>query len=126
MKKLILLSLVFLLIGINGYCKDTYKDPFRYLLPEEKTGNATMAVKQRQSSDESKKDLPDITVQGVLWGSEVPQAVIDGEVYKVGDRILSIDARIFKIEENVVFISYGEGIFKLKVKKEGAGKNRAR
>ena len=120
MRKFILLFLVFSLIGISVYCQDAYKDPFRSLLPEDD------AEVKKAAKGETKGELPSIAIQGVLWGSKAPQTVIDGEVYYVGDKLLNIDASVFKIEKNVVFISYGEKIFRLKVQKEAAGKKKAR
>ena len=35
--------------------------------------------------------LPNLTVQGVIWGDNLPQAIINNKVVKVGDRLGSVD-----------------------------------
>lgn len=119
-QRIYLLFLVFSFIALRAYCDDIYKDPFRSLLPQDTAGEGRVSPGQAKPGFEDAA----INVQGVLWGSGDPQAIIDGEVYRVGDKLITIDASIFKIEDNVVFIAYGEKIFKIKAKKETAVKGR--
>ena len=56
-------------------------------------------------------------IEGVLWGSDTPQAIIEGEVYKVGDSLKGIDARIIRIDRNIVFITYGDRVYERTITK---------
>jgi len=115
MKKVFTLILVFLVSSSLSYPQSRYKDPFESLLPEK--------VKEEEKIQEeiiggTEEPLPSMAVQGILWGSDLPQVIIDGEVYKVGDRLKDIDAQVFKIEKGVVFISYGEKIYRMEIGKK--------
>ena len=95
MKKIfisILVSLVFL--GFS-YSQSKYKDPFEPLLPREIKEKGERQEKVTSPIEDS---LPPMVVQGILWGSDSPQVIIDGEVYKSGNKLKNIDAQVFKIE----------------------------
>lgn len=103
--------LLFLLLPILLYSADNYRNPFESLLPKEE-GKGAAGL-----SEEIVEPLQ-IAVQGVLWGSQMPQAIIDGDVYRVGDKLKSLeDAAIFRITDNVVFIMHGDKIHKMTVTK---------
>ena len=115
MKKISILIIVFLGFSNFSYSENRYKDPFEPLLAQE--------VKEEEGRQEgiiseTEETLPDMIVQGILWGGNFPQVIIDMEVYKAGDRLKNIDAQVFRIEKGVVFISYGEKIYKVKIGKE--------
>ena len=118
MKKISILILVFLGLSNFSYPESRYKDPFEPLLPQE--------VKEEEKRQEEiiskiEETFPDMIVQGILWGGNFPQVIIDGEVYKVGDKLKNLNAQVFRIEKGAVFISYGEKIYKIKIgKKEDA------
>lgn len=98
-----------------GWAQEIQIDPFESVLPKEEKGT----VKKKRTRKEV-RNLPEwIIVEGVLWGNRKPQVIISGEVYKVGDKIKGLDADIFKIQKNNVFISYSGKIFKEKPKKGG-------
>lgn len=48
--------------------------------------------------------LPSFNIQGVVWGGDVPQAIINDKVVKVGD-VLS-DAKIIEISKNGVTVVF--------------------
>lgn len=115
MKKIAILILVSIVFSSFSYPQGKYKDPFESLLPQE--------IKEEEERHEEiigeiEDFLPSMVVEGLLWGGDSPQAIIDGEVYKVGDRLKGIDAQVFKIEQGEVFISYGEKIYKMKIGKK--------
>lgn len=115
MKKISILILVFLGLANFSYSESRYKDPFESLLPQE--------MKEEEKKQEEiirgiEEDFPDMNVQGILWNGNFPQAIIDGEVYKVGDKLKNLSAQVFRIEKGAVFISYGEKIYKIKIGKE--------
>jgi len=94
---------------LSGYSvADIRPDPFVSLLP----------VKDEQKKAEEKAKTPQppaISIEGALWDSDMPQAIIDGDVYKVGETLKSIDAKIYKIEKNRVFIFYEGILYEMKV-----------
>ncbi|MCF7908024.1 MAG: hypothetical protein K9L86_04025 [Candidatus Omnitrophica bacterium] len=103
--------LLFLLLPILLYSAESYRNPFESLLPKEE-------VAGEAGVQEVVKPLT-IVVQGVLWGSLMPQTIIDGEVYKVGDQLKSLEnASVLRITKNVVFIVHGDKIHKMMVTKK--------
>ena len=60
------------------------------------------------------KPLPSgIVLQGVMYESNVPIAIIDGKLFKVGS--VHKDVRIVRINKNNVDVEYYGNIFKLKM-----------
>jgi len=101
--------ILFLLLPILLYSADDYRNPFESLLPKEEA---------REGVEEAVEPLT-IVIQGVLWGNQTPQVIIDGDVYKVGDKLKSLDdATVFRITNNVVFITHGDKIHKMTVSKK--------
>ena len=49
---------------------------------------------------------PVVAVQGILWGTDNPRAIIDGEVYAEGDKLKNIEATLYKIKKNKAIIIY--------------------
>ena len=113
-KSIVILVLAFLFLVDLLYAQSQGKDPFESLLPrvveEEKT---------EETIERTEEFLPDMVIQGILWGGDLPQAIIDGEVYRTGDKFKDINAQIFKIEKNAVFIFYGEKVYRMKTGKGG-------
>jgi len=105
--------LFFLACPLSGHTQENYQDPFESLLleplPIEKEGEIVR--------EESRP--PSVIIEGILWGTAKPLAIINGEVYKTGDRIKDIDAKIFKIERKAVFVYYGNKIHKIGIKQGG-------
>ena len=107
--------LLFLLLPILLYSADGYRNPFESLLPK---NEVTPGAGARAGEPQEVTKPLTIVVQGVLWGSQMPQAIIDGEVYKVGDQLKSLeDASVLRITNNVVFITHGDKIHKMMVSK---------
>lgn len=105
------ISILFLLIN-PVYSQEGYKDPFEPVLPEE-----TEESRQEAVLKETKVLPSSVVVEGVLWGTGNPQAIINSAVYEVGDIIEELGGKILKIEKNIVFITYGEKIYRMKVEK---------
>ncbi|MBL7085393.1 MAG: hypothetical protein ISS43_04730 [Candidatus Omnitrophica bacterium] len=57
-------------------------------------------------------DLPHLRVQGIVWGSKVPQAIINNTVVKVGEIIEG--AEIIDIRKEGVYVLYEEGQYILR------------
>jgi len=115
MKKIITLILISLVFSSFSYPQSKYKDPFKSLLPQEIKVEGERHEEIISGIEDS---LPSMIVEGLLWGGDFPQVIIDGEVYRVGDRLKSIDAKVFRIEQGEVFIFYGEKIYRMKIGKK--------
>jgi len=118
MKTVFILVLMLLVFSSFVYSKSDYRDPFKSSLPHKIENMEGVVDIQEAAYDESEDILPDMVVQGILLHGNFPQVIIDGEVYKTGDRLKDVTAQIFKIEKGVVFISYGEKIYRIKIEKK--------
>ncbi|MDD5195544.1 MAG: hypothetical protein PHQ96_07740 [Candidatus Omnitrophica bacterium] len=97
----------------DGVTEEEYKDPFSSVIPEEApAGSAGQAPGQEEAVAP-----PQVTVEGIIWGVKTPQAIIDGDVYKTGDILKSVDATVFKIEKSVVSLQYKGKIFETGIQK---------
>ncbi len=118
-KSIIIVSGLLLLPAV--YAQSEFRDPFSPRLPVKKTiSEKTRSVVEEYIGVDADVELPSLAVEGVLWGSQMPQAIIEGEVYRVGDRLrgVGIDAEVSRIEKSKVFINYGGRTHELSVKKE--------
>jgi len=112
MNKKIIIVLAFLLLLTASSYAQFYRDPFESLLPrEEEIGSDGVS--------NAEVVAPDITIEGVMWGADQPRVIIDSGVYKIGDVIAGTSAKVFKINKNIVFISFNERIFEMSVKNKG-------
>ncbi len=57
--------------------------------------------------------LPPLVIQGLLWGGEFPQAIINNKVVKIGDTIE--EARIVEINKNGVILLFAGRKFPLSI-----------
>ena len=55
--------------------------------------------------------LPAMEVQGLVWGGSMPQAIIDGQVLKVGDTIKNVE--ILEINKDGIKVLYNSKLYKL-------------
>lgn len=110
------------------YKSDGLRDPFEGVfkkegLSAESIGQLTQAPPQVQ--------LPSLTVQGIIWGAKIPQAIINDKLVKVGDTVS--EAKITAIGKDGIEVIFKNYTFKitspaaaqlqnLKTKPEG-GKN---
>ncbi len=109
-----IIFIIIILIMPYSWAQQNQVNPFESVLPEEERD----VSRQRERTREKVVVLPEsIVVEGVLWGGKFPKTIINGEVYSVGDQLNDVNATVFKIEENNVFISYSGKIFKEKPKK---------
>jgi len=75
------------------YQAKNLRDPFQGL----KITGSTVAV--------AKAAPPALTIQGIVWGGSLPQAIINNKVVKIGDTIE--EARIIDINKDGVTIFFG-------------------
>lgn len=60
---------------------------------------------------EAEAKLPDLTIQGVIWGSRSPQAIINNQIVKIGDKIEGVS--IVDIAKEGLTVSFQGKEFKL-------------
>jgi len=87
------------------YKAEGLRDPFESYIAEKespaKTTEQGPAISQNQ---EVEKLLPSLTVQGIVWGGNFPQAIINNKVLKIGDTIE--ETRIKGIEKGGVTLIF--------------------
>jgi len=98
------------------YVGANYKDPFELplalrvpIVPPEK--ELPVGIEP-----EAEVGLQALRVEGMIWGSARPQAIIDGEVYDVGDVVK--EAEIIGIDRKGVVLFYKDRKFILRPKNE--------
>ncbi len=107
------------------YVGADYKDPFELPLPL----RVPIVPPEKELpvgiEPEAEVGLPALRVEGMIWGSERPQAIIDGEVYDVGDVVEVYDvgdvveeAEIIGIDREGVTLFYKDRKFILRPKIE--------
>jgi len=93
------------------YEADALRDPFPP--PPEKKAIQKVDVQDKQSETIKPVDItpPSLTIQGIIWGGVLPQAVINGKVVKVGDTIE--EAKITNISKDGIEIVFKNQTFHL-------------
>jgi hypothetical protein len=82
-----------------GYTADDLRDPFKSYLATEPLPDAAPLEKPVEAVAPS----PSFTIQGIFWGANFPQAIVNDKIVKEGDVIN--DARILSItRESVKFL----------------------
>jgi len=76
------------------YLAENLRDPFR-------------EPRQDKNKEEgvSQTKLPDLKVQGIIWGTDIPQAIINNKVVKVGDTIAG-GVRVVEINKDGVSVFF--------------------
>lgn len=87
------------------YTGEVFRDPLQSLI-----GMKEEPVQQPEQEEEV--CLPAMSVQGIIWGAESPQAIIDDRVIKKGDLIS--EAEIVDINREGVHLLYKEREFIIK------------
>jgi len=84
------------------YSGQGLRDPFKPLVIKEKEGDTKKNI-QKEVPKET-RPLPEMKVQGLLWGGVFPQAIINNKVVKTGDMIGEVKvAGISKEGVTVIF-----------------------
>lgn len=85
------------------------RDPFQtYIKVEEKKASQPV---ETVNYSQQKNRFEGLKVQGIIWGTKMPQAIINNRVYIVGDKI--DDAEILSINDNGIELSSATGIVSL-------------
>jgi hypothetical protein len=51
-------------------------------------------------------DFSGIIVEGVIWGTDMPQAIINGDTYKVGDTLDEVESTIIEINRQGIVVKH--------------------
>jgi hypothetical protein len=84
------------------YTADHVRDPLKSLLPEAPATSQTSSTSTQAPRPAAVPAAPAVSVQGVLWGGSHPKAIVNGEVYAVGDLVQG--ARIVSIHRDGVTV----------------------
>lgn len=82
-----------------NYTSEDARDPFDTYLPGQEKTNY-----DQEEYTSGSVQPPSLTVQGLIWGGSIPQAIVNNKVVKVGDVIE--EARIADITKEGVKVSY--------------------
>lgn len=91
------------------YKPESLRDPFRSYFIEEKKQKD---IKNEAAKEQAPVNPPNLQLQGIIWGTLLPQAIINNEVVKPGDSIEG--AQIISIDKNVLTVLFNNKFFKLK------------
>lgn len=92
------------------YTAEDLRDPFKQLLPapaptaSSQQAGVGAGSSPHTASSEAIVSPPSLTIQGILWGGKMPQAIINGKVYNVYDRVSG--AKIIAIRRDGVLIEH--------------------
>ncbi|MBI1991863.1 MAG: hypothetical protein HYY90_06035 [Candidatus Omnitrophica bacterium] len=105
------------------YTAASLRDPLRSLLPQgptlEPQSSASLpAMPERGVTPPMNLRPPTFAIQGLLWGGREPKAIIDGEVYGVGDVVQG--ATITSIGREGITVDLGGHSMDLAMGQEGA------
>ncbi len=90
---------------VAAYHADGLRDPMKSLLPQPPAPPAVQATTAKSSAVKS-PERPQVTLQGMFWGSVHPYAIINGDVYAVGDQVAG--AKILAIAREGVTMQVGD------------------
>ncbi|MFA5118061.1 MAG: hypothetical protein WC695_04305 [Candidatus Omnitrophota bacterium] len=80
------------------------RDPFKNLLRPDVDKSQPVKVDLKNSKDELRKIISELSVQGVIWGGSLKQAIVNDKVVQQGDMINN--ARILEITKEGIVILY--------------------
>lgn len=110
-------------LGAPIYTAHNLRDPLQVLLPEPpaESDPAAQAAAQAEVALPPPPSPPALSVQGLWWGGAKPRAIINGNVYAVGDQVEG--ARIKAIDREGVMIEFDGTVVHLVPSAEGAKKD---
>lgn len=82
------------------YTNDKSRDPFESQLPVDVTNPKPI----KPEKGEVAINLPELKVEGVIWGTQIPLVIIEGSVLRVGDSIKEI--QIIEIKKDRIEVLY--------------------
>ena len=89
------------------YTAADLRDPFKSCIPVNRVINPQLAG----DTDGLQDKISSLKVEGIIWGTRMPQAIINDNLYNVGDKIEN--AEITSIDKNGVNLKIGSGVVTL-------------
>jgi hypothetical protein len=68
--------------------------------------------KKTESTKAEEPPLPFLGIQGIIWNTDTPQAIINNQVVKIGDRIEGVE--IIDIDKQGIKVDYNDEIISIK------------
>lgn len=88
-------------LSAEGERDDPFKIPYSL---KDRLRQLTLEKEDIDKKDALSMQLPALNIEGIMWGGAHPNAIINGQIVKIGDRVG--DAIIKDISKNGVIISY--------------------
>lgn len=111
-------KILFLFIFISYvsviFAQEPYRDPFEKRLPKIVSG----IVEEIKEYIAPPVAPPAIEISGILLGYDGGRVIIDGEVYKEGDKVVSRGVEIRHIDKDKVTILYQGKLFEIGIEKK--------
>ena len=97
------------------YKSGELRDPFQTYISKEKKADTQQQKKAELAQLET--NLNELKVQGIIWGTKMPQAIIDNKVYIVGDKVEN--SEIVSINHKGVDLMTAAGVINLAAPGQG-------
>ncbi len=92
---------------VQTYRAQGLRDPFEPYATEKKEQGTSKEASNIAKQQEAVKPFPNLTIQGLAWGGDFPQAIVDNKVLKIGQMIEG--ASVKKIDKDgVTFLFEGK------------------
>ena len=89
-----------------AYQADEFRDPFKSTIVSD-----TAAPRDSVNPLVPEVSPPELKVQGIFWGGDFPQAIVNDKVVKVGDEVNG--AQIVSIEKDIITVFFVNRQFKI-------------
>jgi len=130
-RKIKLLVSVVLMAGVvfpgAAFSQDK-RSPFKNCLPQLTEQPKEEAIAKEVTREEEESfDVSRYTINGLIWGTQEAKAIINNEIYSVGDKLG--EAKITKIGKNGVTVIFNNKEYTINIEKSmktGTKKRRAR
>ena len=63
-------------------------------------------------------DFSSIIVEGVIWGTDMPQAIINGDTYKIGDTLDEVESTIIEINRRGIVVKHLGRRYEIEVRRK--------
>lgn len=123
MKAVVIFSL-FCVLCFPVFTQEETRDPFISCLPDIKVPEVISAAAEEKVDEQAMGDfaseIDNLNIEGILWNSDIPMTIIDGEVLRIGDTVSSIGAKVHKITKNEVHFLYEGSVYMKQIGKKEA------
>lgn len=97
------------------YKGSDFRDPFKSYIIKQEENNTQDALSNTATQQVQGKVPPSLTVQGLVWGGDFPQAIINNKVVRIGETIEA--ATVKAIDKGAVTLIFEGKEYKLPVAK---------